>query len=593
MNLPASLYSHMLRFSKVNVLSLAAVGLLACNAPSPPPPAPTVESALPAARLNSLLERYWAEKFARPGVEAPDVSAQALADSLAAERRYLAEITAISRALLDPDARVTYDIFLRDRQLAIQGFTYPAELLPVNPYDSEAQRFALAAASDRVEDWQRAADAFERWSVQAIANMREGLRRGYVMPRSAVEQTLPWLAALGSDSASNPFANVPVKSKVQSAYRALHDFMQHEYLPRSRSSAGLSALPLGDAWYAYVVKRETGTEMSPKAVHDFGVAEVERLRGRMQALLAETAYAGNIAGFLDAMRRDSHSSPRSAENLLMAYGELKVQVAQSLPSVVGEVPKADFEIRPVEAYAQAFAPTLSYRHPEPGTQGVQVLYVNVADLEAHPASALAARFLREALPGRHLQWALQEERSSWPKYRRFVGNPGFIEGWEMYAVSLGEELGVYRDAEAKFGALWVEMECAGTLVADTGLHALGWTRQQALDYLHALPPIEDAEAAKLVDTAIAVPGDRLGCASSVKFRALRGQAEKFLGVRFNLSAFNSALIEEGAIPLDLLEARLKHWQEAQAAAAAVAPAAAAAAAPAAAASAAEPRADVR
>ena len=540
---------------------------MACHAPPAPPPAPSADPAAPGVRVNSLVDRYWSENYARPG-EAPDISAQGLADSLASERRYLAEIAAVARAsIVDANVRETYDIFLRDRQLAIEGLTYPAELSPVNPYDSEAQRFALAAVSGQVDASQKAADAFARWSAQAIFNMRQGVRRGYTLPRSTVEQMLPWLASLASDSPANPLAKSPAKAKILPAYRALHDFFKQEYLPRTRTTVGLSALPLGESWYAYLVKREAGPEFSAKTLHELGVADLEKLRTRMTGLLATTAYASNLAGFLDSVRHEPGTAAAASEAQMTAYEDLKIQIVQTLPEVVAVMPTADFSIRPVDAYAQKFALPLSYWRASPGTSGAAIIYANTADVDAGPAIASAARFLSEALPGRHLQAALQDERPASSKYRRFLGNPVFIEGWKLYAVSLGEELNVYRDVGSRVGALLVEMECAATLIVDSGLHASNWSRQQAIDYLHAQSPIDDGRAAQLVDRSIAVPAYGLGCQAAAKFHALRTQAEKFLGARFKLAEFNQALVEDGAIPLEILEVRMKNWQERQATAA--------------------------
>lgn len=575
------------------MLGLGALGLIACGAPVPPPPTRAADSAPPRENLNHLVERYWDETVGPSSWYSwggSDISPQFLADSLATERRYLVDVLAVPRAALDDDAKVTFDIFRRERELAIEGFTYPAELLPVNPFDgmpqqfalraSAAERYALSSAKD-YENWHGLAQSYVRWTNQAIANMRDGMRRGYTLPRVLVEKALPMLATLGGDTQSNLFYQplgsnsetapeertrsaavaAAIKDEILPSYRALHDFLQHEYLPRSRDSVGLSALALGQSWYEYLVKRATGT-LTPAQLHALGLAELERLHGRVQALLAEASFAGNAQGFFDGMRRDPRFSYKAAEELLNAYRDLKVQVATAAPGLFSSVPRADFEIRRLEAFRESTSPALTYRRAA-SSKTSAVLYVNTADLDARPATAVAAQFLREAVPGHHYQLALQQERVDLPRFRRFGGAPAFIQGWDLYAASLGVELGLYRDSEAKFGSLLAQLTCAAGLVIDTGLHSLGWTRQQALDYLHAQVPIDDAAADEAIDRDIALPAEALACTVGfLKIEELRSRAQQTLGARFDLRAFHAEVLRDGAMPLDILDAKIKRWMEA-------------------------------
>ena len=372
------------------LLGIAALFLVACHKPAPQAPVAPPAAEAPQVLLTRLVERYWDETAARSpwyswggaelhsGEAFVDVlSPQALGDALDIEQRYLTEVLLISRAPLDAEAKQTYDIFWRERKLAIESFTFPAELMPVNPYEGVPQRFALmasaaerhalAGARDR-DNWRSRALSFQRWSDQAILNMREGLRRGYVPPRAVVERTLPLLASLGQDSAANlfyqPLASnadstelaATVREVILPSYRALHDFLQQEYLPRARDSVGLSALPLGHAWYRYLTRRATSSEATAAELHSSGLAEVEHVQVRIRALLAETAYAGNAAGYLDFLRHDPRFSYGSAENLLGAYAALKTQVADAAHLAFPVAPKADFDIRSVEAFRETTAP---------------------------------------------------------------------------------------------------------------------------------------------------------------------------------------------------------------------------------------------
>jgi uncharacterized protein (DUF885 family) len=602
----------MIRFSHVTLLGLAALTLIGCGAP-PPPRAP--DAGVQVEQLSQVVERYWDDNAALTPwsswgganlqfgeTPAQNIAPQSLADSLALERRYLAAVLAVPRSTLDADSTLTYEVFRRERALAIEGFTYPLELLPVNPYSGmplqfalmapAAERLALSSAKD-TEDWRAFGLSFVRWTDQAIINMRDGMRRGYTLPRVLVEKTLPQLAALGEDTPANVFYQAMrvnpgtagdaertrssaaiatvLKDKILPSYRALHDFLQHEYLPRSRNSVGLSALPLGDAWYAYLVKRTTGGTLTPAQLHTLGLAEVERLHQRVQALLAEAAFSGNARDFFERMRGDPQFSYQTAAELLRVYQDLKAQVATAAPALFSTFPRAEFAISSVEAYREAVAPALSYRPRAPNGMIAAVLYVNTAQLDARPATLVASQFLREAVPGHHYQLELQRERADLPRFRRFGGAPAFIEGWGLYAATLGDELGLYRDSREKFGSLLAQMNCAAGLVIDTGLHAQRWTREQALDYLHAQVPIDEAAAAEAVDRDLALPAEALACSVGfLKIQGLRTLAQQTLGPRFDLRAFHTEVTKDGALPLDLLESKIKSWMEAGAATGALA-----------------------
>ena len=600
----------MIRFSHLALLGLTTLGLLACGKPAPPSSSRAADPVAPRELLSRIVEQYWDENaahspwYAWGGAEsrfgeapAGAISPQSMADALEAERRYLASLLGISRTALDDESKLTYDLFRRERELAIESFTYPSELMPVNPYAGVPQEFALMASAAEpyalssakdLEHWQTLAASFVDWTNQAVANMRDGTRRGVTLPRVLVERTLPMLAALGSDTQANVFYQslhsspgtapdaepsrsaalmAQIKEKVLPSYRLLHDFLQREYLPRSRDSVGLLALPLGGQWYAYLAERATDSTLTPAQLHALGLTEVERLHGRVQTLLTDISFAGNAQNFFDQLRRDPRFSYQSAEELLNAYQSFKPQVAAAAPALFAMAPRADFEIRSLEGFREATSPALSYRRAMAYGKNPAVLYVNTADLSVRPVAAVPSQFLREAVPGHHYQLALQQERTDLPRFRRFGGAPAFIEGWGLYAASLGDELGLYRDPEAKFAALLAQLDCAAGMVIDTGVHSQKWTRQQALDYLHAQVPIDDASAANRVDRDIALPGDALACtAGFLEIQGLRARAQQTLGARFDVRAFHTEVLKNGALPLDLLETNIKRWTNAVAAA---------------------------
>jgi len=559
-------------FSSRVSLGLVFLYLAACGRAPVPPPAQPTNAADAQDSLSGIVDRYWAEHVP-PGVS---LSPQFLADSLAVERRFLAEVLAVPRARLDADARLSYDIFKRWRELDIEGLTYPSELLPVNPFDGMPQQFArmaadlgqrpLKAAGD-YENWRVRIDEYVRWTRQAIANMREGTRRGYTSPRVLMERMLPLLQGLGADNADNVFylplrtmpesigepertrlaasLNSAVKDKLLPAYRELHDFIQRDYLPRARASLGLSALPLGPPWYAGLVKRATGTQLTPDEIHAIGIAEVDRIRGRLNSMPAGTP---------PTLR---------AGDLLNAYLELKTRTLAAVPSLFSALPRADFEIRALGPFHDALT-FLAYQPAAPQSGAPAILFVNTAPGASRSASLETANFLMEAIPGRHYQSALQLERADLPMFRRFGSEPAFVDGWALYAASLGEELGSYRDDEAKRGALLGQLKCAVALVVDTGVHAKGWTRAQAAAYLRAQLAAEDVDANLMTDRFAALPGSALACKmGELKIRALRTRAQQSLGSGFDIREFHSEILKDGAMPLDILEAKMKLWMEAR------------------------------
>jgi uncharacterized protein (DUF885 family) len=558
----------MTRISSKVAVGLAFLGLAACGAAPTPTPSQATNTAAPRDRLARIADRYWDEHES----EGAPLSPQVLADSLAVERRFLAEILDVPRAALDADSRLTYDIFKRQRELDIEGFAFPAELLPVNPFDGMPRQFALSAAqlpfgtAKDYENWLLRVDGFVQWTRQAILNMREGMRRGYTSPRVLMERMLPLLQNLGEDTSANvfylPLRAMPetikapersrltlsltsaVKDKLLPAYRELHDYIQREYLPRARASDALSALPLGPSWYAFRVKRATGTQLTPTEIHSIGIAEVERLQARMQSSPVSAPPAGKV-------------------ELLIAYQELKVQTLAALPALFSAAPQADFEIRAFGPLSGAAA-FLAYQRAAPDGRTPAVLYVNTAPAAARPASVEIASFLQEAIPGRHYQSALQLERADLPKFRRFGSDPAFVDGWALYAASLGDELGLYRDDDAKRGALLGQLNCAVALVVDTGLHAMGWTRVQAVDYLRAQLAADVADANLMTDRFVALPGDALACKmGELKIQALRYRAQQVLGTRFDIREFHSEILKDGAMPVDILESKMKFWTEAR------------------------------
>ncbi len=548
-------------FSSRAACGIALIALAGCGARSPPAPLPAAKAPPPPAdQLNRIVERYWDE--AKPTEDV--ISPQALADSLGVERRYLAELLGVSRDKLDAPSKLTYDIFRERREIGIEAFTFPEELLPINPFGGMTQQVAAraaelaqhpAASALEYENWLKSLDDYVRWTQQAIANMRAGIRRGYTSPRSVIERMLPILERLGTDDSANAFY-APLRSMPESiqeperarltrdltraiterllpANRALHDFLQKEYLPRARTGLALSELPLGREWYAFLVKKATSSTLLPDAINRMGAAEVERLGA--------------------APPRES--APVAADGLVNAYRDLEVQVRAALPAVFAGVPNSDLIIQGVQRLPGPAAAL----YLQPGPPDAGILLVNTG-MGVKTAVSIAA-FLRLGSPGEHFQIALQQERSDLPRFRRFGAEAAFTAGWGLYAVSLGDILGLYGEESAKLDAAAEMRRCAVDWVVDTGLHAKGWTRGQAFDYLRTHLGVDDVDAQSLIDGYAARPALALACVGAMKFRALRALAQQRLGGRFDLREFHAQILQDGAMPLDILETKMTAWMD--------------------------------
>jgi uncharacterized protein (DUF885 family) len=553
-------------FSPSSWCAMVLLALTGCGAAPGPASAPAVQALPPNDQLGRLVERYWDEHSGEDNA----ISPQFLADSLGIERRYLAEVLNVPRDGLDASSRLTYDIFKRQRELNIEGFVFPAELLPINPFGGTPQQFAAqtltlaqhppSSAAD-YEIWLRHIDEYVRWTQQATVNMREGMRRGYTSPRVLIERMLPILERLGVDDSANvfyaPLRSMPesikepgrsslikaissaISEKLLPANRTLRDFLRQEYLPRARTGIALSELPLGNQWYAYRVKRAIGAALSPDEIGRIGVVEVERI---------------------GALQPPHDAAPLSGAELLSAYKDLEAQVRTAVPSLFSDVPKEDFDIRGAEWLPE---PASALYYQRAGSTAVEpaVLYVNTGKTALRRVSI--ADFLQQGLPGHHFQIALQQERADLPRFRRFGSDAAFTAGWGLYAASLGEALGLYADESSKLAAAAGEMHCAVALVVDTGLHARGWTRGKALDYVRAHLGIDDLDAQALIDSYAANPADALACMmGGLKFRALRARAQQLRGGRFDVREFHAEILRDGAMPMDILETKMKAWTDA-------------------------------
>jgi uncharacterized protein (DUF885 family) len=512
------------------------------------------------------------------------------------ERDSLARLESIDRGGLSDEDQLSYDVFKSAREIEIEGFKFPSQLLPLNQFYSTANTFAQLGSGKGIQpfrtvkdydDFLKRLDGFVAWTDQAIVNMREGVARGYSQPRVLMERVLPQLEAhvVATPEESlyyGPLRDMPanfpasdrerltaayraaITTKVVPTYRRLHDFIRDEYLPKCRETVGLDALPDGAAWYAYRVRDITTTDYTPAQIHEKGLREVERIHGEMLDVMRKVGFQGDLKAFAAFLRTDPRFFYDSRDALIAGYVDIKKRVDPALPKLFETLPKADYEVRAVEPFREKSAAGGQYQAASEDGSRPGIFYANAYDLKGRPRWAMESLSLHEGNPGHHFQISLQREQPSLPKFRRFGGYTAYVEGWGLYAESLGTELGMYQDPYQYFGMLEGELWRSIRLVVDTGLHSRGWTRRRVLDYMTENSAASEAVRVSEAERYMAIPGQALAYKiGQLKIRALRTRAEQALGPRFDVRRFHTAVLGEGALPLDVLEARIDRWIEQQ------------------------------
>jgi uncharacterized protein (DUF885 family) len=349
------------------------------------------------------------------------------------------------------------------------------------------------------------------------------------------------------------------------AYTRLRDFVRDEYLPACREEVGWSALPNGDAWYRFRIRAMTTTDLSPDEIHRMGLEEVARIRSEMDQVRQAVRFEGDLKAFFAHLREDPKYYFQRPEELLAGYRELKARIDRALPALFSDFPRADYEVREVEAFRAEASPGAEYQAPSADGSRPGVFYVNTFNLKAQPKFGMETLSLHEAAPGHHFQIAIQQELTHLPRFRRFADYAAYSEGWALYAESLGKELGLFQDPLQYFGRLNDEQLRAMRLAVDTGLHAKGWSRQQAVDFMLENSSLAPSDVEAEVDRYIVWAGQALAYkVGQWRIRALRTKAEAALGSKWDPKAFHSAVLRDGAMPLDVLEAKVDRWIAAQA-----------------------------
>ena len=519
-----------------------------------------------------------------------DRSLEAIAARRAHSQDVLARIKAIDRAQLSPTAQLNYDLFLRNASSRVEEERFHGEYLPINtrygPYSeiAEVVRLTPLAKVKDYEDLVKRLRAFPTLVDQTIVLMRKGMEAGVMPPkvilrevsqqmtlqihedvtRTPVYQTafqqMPSSISVADQDRLREEGKSALRDSVVPAIRKLQTFFLKEYEPKARNTVGISSLPDGEAWYAVRVKTMTTTDLSADQIHEIGLSEVKRIRAEMEEAMRRTKFHGDLQAFFNFLRTDPQFFFKDKELLLLTYRDIAKRIDPELPKLFRTLPRMPYGVVPVPAFSEKSQTTAYYQPGSVDSGRAGYFYANTYDLKSRPKWEMEALTLHEAVPGHHLQIAIAQELRDVPNFRRFGGYTAFVEGWGLYAESLGPEIGLYRDTYSKFGQLTYEMWRAIRLVVDTGMHAKGWTRDQAIRLFQQNTGKTQHDIEVEVDRYIAWPGQALAYKlGELKIKELRAYATQQLGDQFDLRDFHDQVLGAGPLPLSMLDARIRQW----------------------------------
>lgn len=504
-------------------------------------------------------------------------------------------VRAINRSRLTPADQLSYDIFKRGLEEAIEGQRFPGDLLQIDQRNGPQYAASTigSAPSATIKDYENIIARLRNLPTvvdQTIALLDSGLKRGITPPRITLRDVPAQVQNLIPDDAPSsallaPFSDFPVgipqseRSRLnveaqrvyaeldRPAFQRLHRYLVTAYIPRTRETIGMSALPNGAAWYAYNVKVQTTTTRTPQEIHNLGLSEVKRIRGQMDSLIAATAFTGTFAAFTNMLRTDPKFFYTDSAALVRGYRDVVKRIDPELPKLFGRLPRLTYGVSTIPSYAAPSQTTAYYQPGSVAAGRAGQFFVNTYKLNTRPIWEMEVLSAHESVPGHHLQIALAQELEGIPDFRRYGGYTAFVEGWGLYSESLGPELGLYKDPYSKFGQLTYEMWRAIRLVIDTGIHSLGWTREQAIDYFKANNAKTEQDIIQEVDRYIVMPAQALAYKSGeLEIKSLRQYTQQKLGSRFDVRAFHDQVLSQGALPLDILDTRVKAWVDSMTAA---------------------------
>ena len=506
----------------------------------------------------------------------------------------LRQLGRISKEALSAKDSINYDLFARELNQRISVARFHPNLLPLNqlggPHIDLPQLTAFTRFSTVIdyENYAKRLEAFPRQIEQTISRLEDGVRSGILLPRVAVEAVI---SQIGTQIISNPESSPlygpaqrfpenfsendknrltgviknTIVERILPSYRKLLEYLEKQYLPISLEDVGYWALPNGDAWYRFLAQSYTSTDLTPEQIHKVGLEELSKIREETKLIMRQVGFDGDLHAFSKYLRTDPKFQNTSAESILSGYRQFLKDMDSRVTDLFGRIPSGKCEVKEIESFRAKEAPVAHYYQAADDGTRPAYFYANTYKPETRLTFQMEAIAYHEAVPGHHFQIALQQELKALPEFRRnggyvWPGYTAFIEGWGLYAEAIPKELGLYKDPYSDFGRLEADAFRAARLVVDTGLHALKWTREQAIEFLEENTAMSKEDIVVEVDRYIVLPGQALAYKiGQLKIFELRSRAEKMLGGKFDIRMFHDELLADGALPLDLIENKMQQW----------------------------------
>jgi uncharacterized protein (DUF885 family) len=557
----------------------------------------TVKASTESQKLNQLFDKEWSYLMKTYPTWAyslghksaarlwSDNSIHAYEKRRAHNKNYLKQLKKIQRKKLSKQDKLSYDLDLYQTQLSVDGQAFDSYLFPVTQLWGPQQGPPRTINQMPKKNKKNYTDILERlknlpkYVDQTTELLKIGLSKGVTPPQISIKSVPDQILALTTEDMNKhpmyrPFLEMPksVKNKtyfqneakkilinkVNPTYKKLYGFFKGKYLPGSRKSISFSALPNGKKWYSQKVREMTTTDLSPDEIHKIGLSEVQRIKKEMNQIIVGLKFKGSFKEFLTFLKTDSQFFYKKKNDLLMGYRDIAKRADAKIPQLFNLMPRLPYGIEPVPSYSEKAQTTAYYVRGSIEAGRAGLFYANTYKLDSRPKWEMEALTLHEAVPGHHLQISIAKELTGIPNFRKHGHFTAYVEGWGLYAESLGEELGFYKDPYSKFGQLTYEMWRAVRLVVDTGMHSKGWTRKQSIEYFNKYTGKTKHDIEVEVDRYIVMPAQALAYKiGELKIKELKKYRQKKLGDQFDIREFHDQILDAGALPLSLLEAKLK------------------------------------
>lgn len=555
--------------------------------------------------LETLIDEAWQYELKEDPLFATDVGDRRYNDQLprrtiADQQRRLQEkmrlvekLEKLATPSLSDSQRINHGILLRQLRDEVSELRFQSYLQPITSrsgfhisFPDLPKQVPLDNTTD-YENYLARLEQFDRFVADHMELMREGIKRGWVLPsvvlegyRDSLEPHIvsdvtksllyepftryPATVSVADQNRLTSRAAVAIRDHVVAGYRTFLKFMSDEYVPAARTTIAAAALPDGRDFYRHRVRHFTTLDLTPEQVHETGLSEVKRIRAEMQEVMKKAGFTGEFAAFLEFLRTDPRFYATTPEQLQKEVAWILKRIDGELPQLFRTLPRTPYGLRPIPDYIAPRTTSAYYQPPIGEGRVAGFYYINTFNLKSRPLYEMEALSLHEAVPGHHLQLALQQELTGLPPFRRYTHFTAYIEGWALYAERLGLEVGFYRDPYQDFGRLTFEMWRACRLVVDTGMHYQGWTRERAIQFMAENTALALHNIRSEVDRYIAWPGQALGYKiGELKIRQLRDRATRELGERFDVREFHDVVLSSGSVPLDILEQNVLAWIAAQ------------------------------